>query len=99
MFLRENQPELNITDNDIKCVSIAGLCHDIGHGPFSHTFEFFVNNKIDRNWDHEYQSEVMFRRLVKMNNIDLTEEEVNFIVSLIHGNYRKEFIDKGFFPV
>ncbi|KAM6961195.1 deoxynucleoside triphosphate triphosphohydrolase SAMHD1-like [Aplochiton taeniatus] len=27
--LRENQPELNITDDEIQCVQIAGLCHDL----------------------------------------------------------------------
>ena len=41
--LRENQPDLLITDIDILCVEIAGLCHDLGHGPYSHTWEKFVN--------------------------------------------------------
>lgn len=28
--LLENQRELNITDQDILCVQIAALCHDLG---------------------------------------------------------------------
>ena len=37
--LASKQPELRITAADILCVKLAGLCHDLGHGPLSHTYE------------------------------------------------------------
>ncbi|KAJ3199330.1 SAM domain and HD [Dinochytrium kinnereticum] len=28
--IRERQPGLDITDRDVKCIKLAGLCHDLG---------------------------------------------------------------------
>ncbi|CAC5387361.1 SAMHD1 [Mytilus coruscus] len=35
-----------MTEDDILCIEIAGLCHDIGHGPYSHLFDRLFNEAM-----------------------------------------------------
>ncbi|RUS32208.1 hypothetical protein BC938DRAFT_476033 [Jimgerdemannia flammicorona] len=90
-FQRE-QPDLEITESEVKCVKLAGLCHDLGHGPYSHIFdnEFMPQAKPELAWTHEKASEMMLEYLVDDNNIDLERDEVELIKSLIDGKPSSE---------
>ncbi|XP_059905135.1 deoxynucleoside triphosphate triphosphohydrolase SAMHD1-like isoform X11 [Gadus macrocephalus] len=74
--LQKKQPELKIDDRDILCVQIAGLCHDLGHGPFSHLFDkkFIPKARPDlkkyKKWKHEKASLDMLNHLIAVNNLE-----------------------------
>ncbi|KAF9539948.1 SAM domain and HD [Mortierella hygrophila] len=95
---RDTQPELEISASDVKCVKLAGLCHDLGHGPFSHVFdnEFIPRAIPGSSWTHEQGSEMMLEYLVDDNNVDLDREEINFIKDLIMGERRGNSQRHGF---
>ncbi|XP_051994005.1 uncharacterized protein LOC127651977 [Xyrauchen texanus] len=82
--LQEKQPELNITNRDSLCVQIAALCHDLGHGPFSHLFDgmFIPQARPGKclsyltdvsvrgyEWKHEEASIQMFQHMVDQNGL------------------------------
>jgi HD superfamily phosphohydrolase len=50
--LQRLHPEL-VDDDDVLCAELAGLVHDLGHGPFSHLFEDHVRATLDPRWSHE----------------------------------------------
>lgn len=99
--LRDAQPELDIDARDVLCVMFAGLVHDLGHGPFSHSFEQFVNLVRKSRaaagggpwtpWHHEDNSVSMLRVLVEDNGIDVARygldpgPDLRFVELLIHG--------------
>uniref|UniRef100_A0A667ZLB0 HD/PDEase domain-containing protein n=1 Tax=Myripristis murdjan TaxID=586833 RepID=A0A667ZLB0_9TELE len=88
--LRDRQPDLDITQRDILCVQIAGLCHDLGHGPFSHLFDGRLSPEIRK---HEDASIMMFDHMVKVNKLEEEmvkykldpDEDLEFIKQLIVG--------------
>ncbi|XP_058638825.1 uncharacterized protein LOC131544542 isoform X1 [Onychostoma macrolepis] len=93
--LHENQPELNITEQDSLCVQIAALCYDLGHGPFSRLFDgmFIPDVRPDNKWQHEEASVQMFHCMRKKNGLDKVmkdyglnlDEDIVFIEELIQG--------------
>ncbi|CAF4519480.1 unnamed protein product [Rotaria socialis] len=90
--LCHKQPELNITPKDILCVQMAALCHDLGHGPFSHTFEDVIAIlRPELHWKHEHASVQMFDHLIERNRllpffqqVGLKDIDITFVKELIH---------------
>ncbi|KAK5894780.1 hypothetical protein CesoFtcFv8_011436 [Champsocephalus esox] len=80
--LNERQPELLISRRDILCVQIAGLCHDLGHGPFSHMFDskFIPTARPGISWKHEEASRSMFNYLVKDNGLKPVMEQHGLVL-------------------
>ena len=79
--LKKNQPNLKITEYDIELFQIAGLVHDIGHGPFSHLYDNYIISEGEP--EHEERGIEIFKNIVKNNDIDLTKEDFKKIVNMI----------------
>ena len=79
-------------------MKIAGLCHDLGHGPFSHVYDgVFIKEMFPKGldghgskWRHEDGSVAMFRYMLDDNDIDLqdyglSKQDQIFIEEIIGG--------------
>jgi HD superfamily phosphohydrolase len=74
--LLQNQPYLiNDLPHDKEFIKIAALCHDIGHGPFSHSFDKALGV------NHEARSKMITRRILQA--LGCTKEEIDFTCLLI----------------
>ncbi|KAL6043527.1 HD-domain PDEase [Balamuthia mandrillaris] len=89
------QPELDITGREVKLVRLAGLCHDIGHGPFSHAFEHWAEGHSS-GWSHEDMSQKVVKYLIDDNGLDYSAEDIRFINSLITGDRPPDSNEKAF---
>lgn len=96
--LRKSQPSLKITNADELCVMIAGLCHDLGHGPFSHMFEEVIE-RLDENskWKHEMATLELIDKMLKetdnlrqsFESFGLFENDIQLIKDLIYAEVFK----------
>lgn len=92
--IKNNQPELNITDRQILLVKIAGLVHDIGHVCFSHFFDdHFLKDKLTGPYTkHEFRSCALFEYIVKKYKIKLTPSEITTVKKMIDPPNNSSFL-------
>ncbi|TYH25483.1 hypothetical protein ES288_A03G172700v1 [Gossypium darwinii] len=77
--------EINIERNDIRTVKLAGLLHDVGHGPFSHLFEreFLPRVLNGSEWSHEDMSVKMIDYIVDAQHIEIDAAILNNVKEMV----------------
>jgi deoxynucleoside triphosphate triphosphohydrolase SAMHD1 len=79
--LKKHHPEINISERFIELLQVAGLVHDIGHGPFSHLYDNYA--KTAEEPDHEERGIKLFKSLCVREKIPLTAKEIRTIITMI----------------
>ncbi len=85
--IRIKQPEIKITDKIVKVISLAGLCHDIGHMMYSHLFDDLFLKKLDLPESlrcHESRSVLILNYIVSKYQINIDNKELRVIGDLIN---------------
>jgi len=71
-----------ITDSTIEFCRLAGLLHDIGHGPYSHLYDDYVRD--EKEDEHELRGCAIIRNMVRKYNINLNTSDVEEIINMIN---------------
>ncbi|CAG9319141.1 unnamed protein product [Blepharisma stoltei] len=84
--IKKKQPELEISENDLTNITLAGIMHDLGHGPFSHVFDAEVVPALGiHNWTHEEASVSLLRYMIDTYNLDIEQEDIRKVSNYITG--------------
>ena len=81
---------VELTEYDKVCVMLAGLLHDVGHGPFSHAFEHVTNHSHE-----EYTAKIILGN-TELNAIlrAVSEKLPQDIVSIIQHTHENDILNQ-----
>jgi len=79
--LHDKQPNLGIDNTLIELYQVAGLLHDIGHGPFSHLYDDEIINPEEDQ--HEVRGITIFKNMIQKYTLPFNKREIEFIINLI----------------
>jgi HD superfamily phosphohydrolase len=81
-LLYDSSWDLDFKNRLIELVGIAGLIHDLGHVSFSHMFDEFAEH-FPTFIKHEIRSQMIFKEICLKYKLEISEEEINLINSLV----------------
>jgi HD superfamily phosphohydrolase len=87
--IKEKHPEFDIDDNFIELYQIAGLIHDIGHGPFSHLYDDEIIDQ-EKDMKHESRGINIFKDMVEKYSLSFDKRDIDFIIELIEPSKENE---------
>jgi len=80
-----------LKSDDIEILRLAGLLHDIGHGPFSHLFEEIIGQK---KFSHEdFGKEIILKSEIG-DNLSKNGYDKKFIAKVAFGNSKLQFLNE-----
>lgn len=94
--IRNQQPELNITQRDVELIEIAGLIHDIGHGPFSHLWDNTVISEGEK--EHEERGCDILKSMISKYDLTINDNEFEIICNIVNPE-KKEHIENWYYQI
>ena len=88
--LRINTPNLSLTEREEQLIKIGALCHDLGHGPFSHLLDNTIYKEVDSKYrEHENRSCLILKYINEKYKLGYNSDEIEFISDIIHPDEKK----------